>query len=319
MSGKPPVVIIGAGVGGLTLALLLRQRGIVAEVLEQSAELRRGRRRRLPRGQRDTRAAPPRPGRSPGPGLDRAHRAHPPRRPRRPPDRGLSRAAVVPGDVRRAVQRPAPGRPAAAADRRVRARAPAPGLPREGLEEHGQRVRVRCSSGAVFEAGLVVGADGVHSLVRDWVTGGDEPVYSGTSGFPRPGPGRPAAAAARPRRPAVLDGTRRAPAALPDRRRPPDQLPGRDRHAAAWTAPAWMAQADPGAHLEAFAGWHPAVTEMISAVPQSPRWGLFARRPLARWSRGPPCCWAMPPTPCSRTTARARTRRSRTRPSWPPN
>ena len=34
------VVIIGAGVGGITLALLLRQRGIIAEVLEQSAELR---------------------------------------------------------------------------------------------------------------------------------------------------------------------------------------------------------------------------------------------------------------------------------------
>ena len=33
-------VIIGAGIGGITLALLLRQRGIVAEVLEQSAELR---------------------------------------------------------------------------------------------------------------------------------------------------------------------------------------------------------------------------------------------------------------------------------------
>ena len=33
------VVIIGAGVGGITLALLLRQRGIAAEVLEQSAEL----------------------------------------------------------------------------------------------------------------------------------------------------------------------------------------------------------------------------------------------------------------------------------------
>src|SRR3984957_21206423 len=39
VSGKPQVVIIGAGVGGLTLALLLRQRGIAAEVLEQSAEL----------------------------------------------------------------------------------------------------------------------------------------------------------------------------------------------------------------------------------------------------------------------------------------
>jgi 2-polyprenyl-6-methoxyphenol hydroxylase-like FAD-dependent oxidoreductase len=48
-----------------------------------------------------------------------------------------------------------------------------------------------------------------------------------------------------------------------------------------------MEAARDGAHLEAFAGWHPAVTDMLSAVPQSPRWGLFARRPLARWSRGP--------------------------------
>jgi salicylate hydroxylase len=53
-----------------------------------------------------------------------------------------------------------------------------------------------------------------------------------------------------------------------------------------WTAPAWMASAEPGAHLAPFAGWHPAVTEMLSAVPQSPRWALFARRPLVRWHRG---------------------------------
>ena len=26
---------------------------------------------------------------------------------------------------------------------------------------------------------------------------------------------------------------------------------------------------------------------MIGAVPQSPRWGLFTRRPLTRWNRGP--------------------------------
>jgi salicylate hydroxylase len=39
MSRTPPVVIIGAGVGGITLALLLSRSGIDAEVLEQSAEL----------------------------------------------------------------------------------------------------------------------------------------------------------------------------------------------------------------------------------------------------------------------------------------
>ena len=39
MSGMR-AVIVGAGVGGLTLALLLRQRGITAEVVEQTPELR---------------------------------------------------------------------------------------------------------------------------------------------------------------------------------------------------------------------------------------------------------------------------------------
>jgi 2-polyprenyl-6-methoxyphenol hydroxylase-like FAD-dependent oxidoreductase len=34
------VVIIGAGIGGLTLALLLRRRGIIAEILEQVPEPR---------------------------------------------------------------------------------------------------------------------------------------------------------------------------------------------------------------------------------------------------------------------------------------
>src|SRR5215469_8715068 len=38
-SSSPRIVIIGAGIGGLTLALLLQRRGIEAEVLEQSAEL----------------------------------------------------------------------------------------------------------------------------------------------------------------------------------------------------------------------------------------------------------------------------------------
>jgi salicylate hydroxylase len=39
MSGMR-AVIVGAVVGGLTLALLLRQRGITAEVVEQAPELR---------------------------------------------------------------------------------------------------------------------------------------------------------------------------------------------------------------------------------------------------------------------------------------
>src|SRR6516165_5602801 len=39
-TADPRVVIVGAGIGGLTLALLLRRRGLAAEVIEQAPELR---------------------------------------------------------------------------------------------------------------------------------------------------------------------------------------------------------------------------------------------------------------------------------------
>jgi salicylate hydroxylase len=286
MSGTQPVVIVGAGVGGLTLALLLRQRGIATEVLEQSTELREvgaavslaanatrvmehlGLGEALAGVSTEPTALIHRDGRdghqiavTPGPRWYRDTFGA--------PFYGLHRAALqcVLGD----------------------ALGPAHlhlGCRVESLEERRQGMRVRCSSGAVFEASLVVGADGVHSLVRQWVTGGDEPVYSGTSGFrglvpadllPRlPDPGAlqfwigPGAHLLH----YPIDGGRLINflAVIDTPRR--------------WTTPAWMEAAPDGAHLEAFAGWHPAVTEMLSAVPQSPRWGLFARRPLARWNRG---------------------------------
>ncbi len=282
-----PVVIIGAGVGGLTLALLLRQRGIAAEVLEQSAELREV-----------------------GAAISLAANAT-----RVLQQLGLGEGlARVSTEPTRLIHRDGrDGRPIAASGdgqwyrdtfgapffgmhrmalQRLLADALGPehlhlGCRAETLTQTRVGMRVRCSSGAAFEASVVVGADGVHSLTREWVTGGDDPVYSGTSGF------RGLVPAERLSR-------------LPDRGALQFWM-GPGAHLlhypvdggrvinflavvdgpARWTAPAWMEPAALGAHLEAFAGWHPAVTEMIGAVPQSPRWGLFARRPLACWSRGP--------------------------------
>jgi salicylate hydroxylase len=279
-------VIVGAGVGGLTLALLLRARGIVAEVVEQSAELREV-----------------------GAAVALAANA----------TRVLARLglgeslAAVSAEPCALIHRDGrDGRVASKLDRlwyQDSFAAPFWGIHRmelqrilvdalgsghlhlgcraDTLTEHGAGMRVGCSSGATFDASLVVGADGVHSRVREWITGGDEPVYSGTSGFrglvpverlprlPDPealqywmGPGAhllhyPISDGRLINFLAVVEGPER------------------------WTAPAWMENSLPNAHLEAFAGWHPAVTEMIAAVPQSPRWGLFARRPLTRWNRGP--------------------------------
>jgi salicylate hydroxylase len=157
----------------------------------------------------------------------------------------------------------------------------------EAFEGLGGQMRVWCSSGTSFQADVVVGADGVHSLTRSWVVGNDTPVYSGASGFrglvpieqlphlPDPGAlqfwmgpdahlvNYPVSGGKIINFLAVVEGPKR------------------------WVAPTWMEPTEPSAHLEPFAGWHPAVTEMIAAVPEPLRWGLFARRPLTRWSRGP--------------------------------
>jgi salicylate hydroxylase len=281
-----PVTIIGAGVGGLTLALLLRHRGIAAEVVEQSAELREvGAAVALAANATRVLAHL-----GLGDALAQVS-TEPTRLIHRDGHDGHVIAAT--GDCQ--WYRDTFGAPFFGLHRLALQRLLADALGPEHLhlghrvesfEERGTGIRLRCSSGATFESRVVVGADGVHSQTRQWVTGGDEPVYSGTSGFrglvpaerlphlPDPGaiqfwmgPGAhllhyPISGGTIINFLIVIDE--------PDR----------------WIAPGWMEPALPGAHLAAFVGWHPAVTEMIAAVPQSPRWGLFARRPLTSWSRG---------------------------------
>jgi salicylate hydroxylase len=292
MPRNPPIVIIGAGVGGLTLALALRHRGIEAEILEQSTELREvgaavALAANATRLLREIGL---------GDGLARVS-TEPTRMVHRDGRDGrLIAATRGPDWYRGAFGAPFVGLHRADLQRLL-ADAVGPehlflGCRVEALEEHDWGMRVRCWSGPTFDAGVVVGADGVHSLIRDWVTGGevtggDEPVFSGTSGF------RGLVPAAQLRR--MLD-----PGALQFWIGPGAHLLHYPIYGGElinflavideppqWTAPAWMEPAEPGAHLNAFDGWHPAVTELIGAVPQSPRWGLFARRPLAQWNRGP--------------------------------
>jgi salicylate hydroxylase len=152
-----------------------------------------------------------------------------------------------------------------------------------GLRERAGGIELSFADGSTVQAGLVVGADGVNSRARRAICD-TTPAYSGTSGFrglvPRD----------------ALPG-------LPD----PDAVQfwmGPGAHLlhyavgdvinflavvegpAEWPGPAGTAPAEPGELAAHFAGWHAAVLEMIHAVPQSPRWGLYTLPPLRRWSRG---------------------------------
>ena len=153
--------------------------------------------------------------------------------------------------------------------------------------EQADSVVLEFANGRTHEADLVVGADGVRSTVRRWVTGADDVVYSGTSAF------------------RGIVPTENLPS-LPD----PHAIQfwmGPDGHllhyaigsngesvnffAVVETPSIWLhdgsvAEVHEEVPVASFRGWHPAVTEMIRAASSPIRWGLFTVRPLLRWYRG---------------------------------
>lgn len=154
-----------------------------------------------------------------------------------------------------------------------------------GVDDSGSAAVLRFADGDTAEADLVIGADGARSRLRREVVGYDDAVFSGCYGW-RGIVG-----------PEQLD-------LLPD----PEAIQfwmGPDGHllhypigsgeqnfllvrrqTGPWPAQAWTVPGEPGEHVAAFEGWDPAVRQMISAVPGGDRWALFHRPPLHAWSKG---------------------------------
>jgi salicylate hydroxylase len=155
------------------------------------------------------------------------------------------------------------------------------------IVERPDSVVLEFANGRVEHADLVVGADGVRSTVRRWVTGADDAVYSRTSAF------------------RGIVPTENLPS-LPD----PHAIQfwmGPDAHLlhyaigghgesvnffavvegpGVWVHEGSVAEVGEEVPVASFRGWHPAVTEMIRAAASPIRWSLFAVRPLLHWYRG---------------------------------
>jgi len=279
------IAIVGAGIGGLTLAIALRRRGLDAAVYEQTSELREvgaavalsanatrfyeefGLGPRFASLAFEVEGLIYRDGRTAR--LVGKHPVSPSYRHRfGGPYYGIHRADL------QTILSTAAGLDRIRLSKRL-----------VDLDDRGGHAVLRFADGTTADADLVVGADGARSFVRQWMLGYDDALYTGCSGFRGVVPIE--------KLPSLPD-----PTALQFWMGPGGHLlhypMGRnhinfllvERHPAPWPWRDWVAPATEGEQLRHFASWHSAVVEMITATPVSHRWGLFHRPPLGRWTRG---------------------------------
>ncbi|PIJ50135.1 hypothetical protein BL250_10625 [Erwinia sp. OLTSP20] len=156
-----------------------------------------------------------------------------------------------------------------------------------GLDESVDEITLRWADGSSNRADLVVGADGIRSVVRQYVSPQAAPVFTGNSAF------RGLA------KTAELDK-------LPEPRSFTDWM-GDGMHVLnfpvgknfeyqtivvfmdgpeKWQHEAWRVPADAESIRAKFHGWHPAVAQLLQHVNLAERWGMFQVSPMQSWHRG---------------------------------
>ncbi|WP_210877173.1 FAD-dependent oxidoreductase [Roseovarius autotrophicus] len=145
----------------------------------------------------------------------------------------------------------------------------------------GARPRVETASGAAFEADLVIGADGLHSVARTALNGITAPFFTRQVAWRALVPN----AAGRGAEVRVHMGPLRHVVSYPLREGSLLNLVAVQERAA-WTSESWSQTDDPQALRAAFNDFGAEVREMLAAVETVHLWGLF-RHPVARvWQRG---------------------------------
>ncbi|WP_033295854.1 FAD-dependent monooxygenase [Amycolatopsis jejuensis] len=154
------------------------------------------------------------------------------------------------------------------------------------LEERKGRPLLRFADGDVVEADVVIGADGVHSVVRGTITEPQAAVYSGLCAFRALVPAGDAPAFARRRAQTLWLGPGHHLVHYPISAGRYVNLvafaPAGDESVESWTARASVEE-----FLREFDGWDPRLVDLIRAAETPGRWALLDRAPLPNWSRGP--------------------------------
>ena len=157
-----------------------------------------------------------------------------------------------------------------------------------GLDQRAGQATLTFADGSTARADAVIAADGVHSVARDIIVGPDEPIHKGRIAYRAIFP------------PALMGGTDVGPSRT--------KWWGIDRHIviyytkpdrseiylitsvpepAEWlTRESWSTTGDVHELRAAYEGFHPDVRAVVEACPGCHKWAILEREPLQRWSEG---------------------------------
>ncbi len=285
---KPHILIAGAGIGGLTAALALLERGMQVTVLERVSQLKEigAGFHCTPNGTRVLRAL----------GLEDAVNKVAVRL----EDRDIrlwntGRAWKLAGHGAEAEKRY--GAPYVAFHRgdlhailaeEVRKRSPdAVQLDARvvGFKQEGESVRASLADGRDFTGSALIGADGVHSTVRKQLFGPDNPRFTGEIAWRGLVPVERLPERMRGRITSNWIGPHGSVSVYPVRRGELINFVGlveRDD----WRVESWIEEGTHGECERDFAGWHEDIFTLIRNIETPFKWALFLREPQPRWSAG---------------------------------
>jgi salicylate hydroxylase/6-hydroxynicotinate 3-monooxygenase len=157
-----------------------------------------------------------------------------------------------------------------------------------GLDQRANQVTLTFADGTTAVADAVIGADGIHSVVREIIIGPDKPVHKGRIAYRAVYPTR------------LLEGRDLGPSRT--------KWWGIDRHIviyyttstrsevyfvtsvpepADWlTQESWSAKGDVKELCKEYEGFHTDVMAVLEACPDCHKWAILEREPLPRWSDG---------------------------------
>jgi salicylate hydroxylase len=153
------------------------------------------------------------------------------------------------------------------------------------LLDHGDRIEARFENGASVSPDALIGADGIHSVVRHALFGPEKPRFTGCVAHR-----------------GMVSADRLVHLGLELR----NQIwmgPGKHfvhyfvsagtlvnfvavTEEDSWLRESWIDRGEVPDVLAAFQGWHRQVLSIIEAADETYKWALFDRGPLARWSVG---------------------------------